>query len=213
MARPSSAPNAEATARVYRLFAAYSVKDIVGENFRSHALLVDTATPTPRSGSIVISANVPVKSPPCHTTRRSAIAVRGIVPARNRKFDSPLEEAGFELRVPAREKRSFRAVLHGFPAIGPAPAPNPAEHRTLIAPGKRCRRIAGAHILAADADRPLINLAGGIRGSRERGARSTPPRGRIHRRRRCRRRVRATGAPFRRSCEHRPRRECASDRP
>ena len=128
-------------------------------------------------------------------------------------IDSSLEEAGFELRVPAREKRSFRAVLHGFPAIGPAPAPNPAEHRTLIAPGKRCRRIAGAHILAADADRPLINLAGGIRDSRERGARSTPPRGRIHRRRRCRRRVRATGAPFRRSCEHRPRRECASDRP
>ena len=144
---------------------------------------------------------------------RSAIAVRGIVPARNRKFDSPLEEAGFELRVPAREKRSFRAVLHGFPAIGPAPAPNPAEHRTLIAPGKRCRRIAGAHILAADADRPVINPAGGIRDSQERGARSTPPRGRIHRRRRCRRRVRATGAPFRRSCEHRPRRECASDRP
>src|SRR6516225_9046343 len=69
MARPSSAPEAEATARVYRLFAAYSVKDIVGENFRSHALLVNTATPTPRSGSIVISANVPVKSPPRHTAR------------------------------------------------------------------------------------------------------------------------------------------------
>ena len=77
--------------------------------------------------------------------------------------------------------------------------PIPAEHRTQIASGKRCRRIAGAHILAADADRPVINPAGGIWDSRERGARSTPPRGRIHRRRRCRRRVRATGAPFRRS--------------
>src|SRR6516162_4061255 len=73
--------------------------------------------------------------------------------------------------------------------------------------------IAGAHILAADADRPVINSAGGIRGSRERGARSTPPLGRIRRRTRCRRRVPVTGAPFRRSYERPPRRECASDRP
>jgi len=78
---------------------------------------------------------------------------------------------------------------------------------------ERCRRIAGAHILAANADRPVINSAGAIRGSRERGARSTPPPGRIRRRTRCRRRVPATGAPFRRSCERPPRRECASDRP
>ena len=68
-------------------------------------------------------------------------------------------------------------------------------------------------LLAADRDRPLINLVGAIRGSRERGVRSTPPRGRIHRRTQCRRRGPATGAPFRRSCEHPPRRECASDRP
>jgi hypothetical protein len=78
---------------------------------------------------------------------------------------------------------------------------------------KRCRRIAGAHILAANADRAVINSAGAIRGSRERGAQSTPPPGRIRRRTRCRRRVPATGAPFRRSCERPPRRECASDRP
>ena len=77
-------------------------------------------------------------------------------------------------------------------------------------PGPRARPSA---LLAADRDRPLINLVGAIRGSRERGVRSTPPRGRIHRRTRCRRRVPATGAPFRRSCEHPPRRECASDRP
>jgi hypothetical protein len=70
-----------------------------------------------------------------------------------------------------------------------------------------------AHILAANADRPVINSAGAIRGSRERGARSTPPPGRIRRRTRCCRRVPATDAPFRRSCEHPPRRECASDRP
>jgi transposase len=71
-------------------------------------------------------------------------------------------------------------------------------------------RIAG---LAADGNRPVINSAGAIRDSRERSARSTPPRGRIHRRTRCRRRVPATGAPFRRSCERLARPECASDRP
>ena len=78
---------------------------------------------------------------------------------------------------------------------------------------ERCRRTAGAHILVADADIPVINSAGGIRDSPERGARSTPLRGRIHQRTRCRRRVLATGAPFHRPCEHPPRRECASDRP
>ncbi len=81
----------------------------------------------------------------------------------------------------------------------PAPAPYPIQ-RGLTAgrPAReRCRRIAG---LAADGNRPVINSAGAIRGSRERGGRSTPPRGRIHRRTRCRRRVPATGAPFRRSC-------------
>jgi hypothetical protein len=53
--------------------------------------------------------------------------------------------------------------------LGQRQPPIPAKHRTLIAPGKRCRRIAGAHILAADADRPVINAAGGIREfSRER---------------------------------------------
>ena len=142
MARPSSAPEAEATARVYRLFAAYSVKDIAGENFRSHALLVKHSNTDATIGQHRHQRKRAGEIPAVPHNALSAIAVRGIVPARNRKFDSPLEEAGFELRVPAREKRSFRAVLHGFPAIGPAPAPNPAEHRTLIAPGKRCRRIA-----------------------------------------------------------------------
>jgi len=42
--------------------------------------------------------------------------------------------------------------------------------------------------------RPVINSAGGIRGSRETGARSRPPPGRIRRRARCRRHVPATGA-------------------
>ena len=61
--------------------------------------------------------------------------------------------------------------------------------------------------------RPVITPAGAIRGSRERGARSTPPRGRIHRRTRCRKRAPAIDAPFRQSCERPHRRECASDRP
>ena len=39
--------------------------------------------------------------------------------------------------------------------------------------------ITGAHILVADAYRPVINSARGIQDSREKGARSTPPRGQI----------------------------------
>ena len=89
------------------------------------------------------------------------------------------------------------------------------EARAVSIAAARCSgpRARPSALLAADGDRPLINLVGAIWGSRERGARSTPPRGRIHRRTRCRRRVPATGAPFRRSCEHPPRREYASGRP
>ena len=71
--------------------------------------------------------------------------------------DSALEEAGFELRIPAGENRSFRAAryLDSRP-LGQPSRPIPAEHRTLIA----ADGIADAHILAADADRPVINPAG-----------------------------------------------------
>ena len=86
-----------------------------------------------------------------------------------------------------------------------------AVDRTALASD---RHIAGrACPPAADGDGPVISSAGANRGSRERGARSTPPRGRIGRRTRCHRRGLAIGGPFRRSCERPPPRECASDWP
>ena len=86
-----------------------------------------------------------------------------------------------------------------------------AVDRTALASD---RHIAGrAYPPAADADSSGINSAGANRGSRERGARSTPPCGRIRRRTRCRRHGLAIGGPFRRSCQRRPPRECASDWP
>ena len=89
------------------------------------------------------------------------------------------------------------------------------EKSRWATPGERwirtCQSLVGRH------RRFGLNCLGfsaaAIRGSRERGARSTPLPGRIRRRTRCRRRVPATGAPFHRSCERPPRRECASDRP
>ena len=60
---------------------------------------------------------------------------------------------------------------------------------------------------------PAINPEGASRGSREQDAGSTPPRGRIHRRTRCRRRVPGTGTPCRQLCARPRRRECASGRP
>ena len=92
MARPSSAPEAEATARVYRLFAAYSVKDIAGENFRSHALLVKHSNTDATIGQHRHQRKRAGEIPAVPHGALSATAVRGIVPARNRKFaDSPLE--------------------------------------------------------------------------------------------------------------------------
>src|SRR5437588_4574181 len=105
-------------------------------------------------------------------------------------------------------------VLVTLPGYGPDVTANRAEARKLMAkhgygPDHRLAvKVATRNI----AHRPVINSVGAIRGSRERRARSTPPPGRIRRRTRCRRRVPATGAPFRRSCERPPRRECASDR-
>ena len=129
----------------------------------------------------------------------------------------PLSEPSLTHDDPAErgDRRSWLVQAQGTRRIGTA-ALGPyvvQEFRPRRPAHERCRRIAGAHILAANADRAAINSAGAIRGSRERGARSTPTPGRIRRRTRCRRRVPATGAPFRRSCEHPPRRECASDRP
>ena len=86
MARPSSAPEAEATARVYRLFAAYSVKDIVGENFRSHALLVNTANTDATIGQHRHQRKRAGEIPAVPHNALSAIAVRGIVPARNHQL-------------------------------------------------------------------------------------------------------------------------------
>src|SRR5438105_9100258 len=65
-----------------------------------------------------------------------------------------------------------------------------------IAAAARCSgpRARPSALLVGDGDRPAINSAGAVRGSRERGGRSTPPRGRIHRRTRCRRRALAPGA-------------------
>jgi hypothetical protein len=121
----------------------------------------------------------------------------------------PLSEPSLTRNDPAERggRRSWLDQAQGTRRIGTAVL-GPyvvQEFRPGRPAHKRCRRIAGAHILAADADRPVINSAGAIRGSRERDARSTPPPGRIHRRTRCRRRVPATGAPFRRSCEPSPR--------
>ena len=127
----------------------------------------------------------------------------------------PLRDLADGLGIAATAENRFRPTT-GYAAarFANSVTAEGTEARAVSIAAARCSgpRARPSALLAADG-RPLINLVGAIRGSRERGARSTPPRGRIHRRTRCRRRVPATGAPFRRSCEHPPRREYASDRP
>ena len=82
------------------------------------------------------------------------------------------------------------------------------DHARFRSPYRPC-----ACSRATDKDTLVINSAAANRGSQERGARSTPPRGRIHGRTRLRKHGPAPGEPFRRSCERPPPRECASDWP
>ena len=66
------------------------------------------------------------------------------------------QDSNFESR-PERTGRSEPRYLDSRP-LGQPSRPIPAEHRTLMLIA--ADRIAGAHILAADADRPVINPAG-----------------------------------------------------
>jgi len=151
-----------------------------------------------RSGSNIRSRKL-INGARSRDPRMSRIIAKPAVTATSRRPRSASRREREQQSDSRRGSLSFR----GFRATSAAPATS----------RKGAAAIAGAHILPAGADMPIISLARGIPDSRERGARSTPPRGRIHRRTRCRRHVPATGAPFHRPCEHPPRRECASDRP